>query len=154
METPPAAASENVGRRRDHASRGPFSNSRRVLVRVPYSAMTRIGSVVVPALSRVTRSVVSELELTPVVDGVPTTCVVNFDNLHTLPANSFRRRVTQLGPARMAEACRTLHSRPDSGQALRSASRLISSIILRLITNVIASIGKRPNASRTFQSGV
>ena len=39
-------------------------------------------------------------------------------------------------------------------QAPRSASLLISSIILRLITNVIASMGKRPNASRLFQSGL
>mgnify|MGYP002063288149 CR=1 FL=1 len=71
-----------------------------ILTRDPVA--DRIGSVVVAALTRVTRSVVSELELTPDVDGVPTICVVNFDNLHTLPTNSFRRRVAQLTPARMA----------------------------------------------------
>jgi len=36
--------------------------------------------------------------------------------------------------------------------AWRSASRLISSMIFRLITKVIASSGKRPNARRLFQS--
>ncbi|MFP5331384.1 MAG: type II toxin-antitoxin system PemK/MazF family toxin [Acidimicrobiia bacterium] len=77
-----------------------------ILIRDPVAE--RIGSVVVAALTRVTRGVVSELELTPDSDGVPTACVANFDNLHTLPKDSFRRRVTQLGPARMAEACRTL----------------------------------------------
>lgn len=77
-----------------------------ILTRDPVA--DRIGSVVVAALTRVTRGVVSELELTPDSDGVPTACVANFDNLHTLPKDSFRRRVTQLGPARMAEACRTL----------------------------------------------
>jgi mRNA interferase MazF len=77
-----------------------------ILTRDPVA--DRIGSVVVAALTRVTRGLVSELELSPDVDGVPTACVANFDNLHTLPKDSFRRRVTQLGPARMAEACRTL----------------------------------------------
>jgi len=59
-------------------------------------------------LTRVVRGVVAELELTPEADGVPTGCVVNFDNLHTLPRDAFRRLVTRLGAARMAEACRTL----------------------------------------------
>lgn len=77
-----------------------------ILTRDPVA--DRIGSVVVAPLTRVTRNLVSELELSPEVDGVPTECVVNFDNLHTLPREVFRRRVTQLGPARMAEACRAL----------------------------------------------
>lgn len=77
-----------------------------VLTRDPVAE--RIGSVVVAALTRVTRGLVSEMELTPEADGVPTPCVVNFDNLHTLSRDSFRRRVTRLGPARLAEACRTL----------------------------------------------
>ena len=68
----------------------------------------RIGSVVVAALTRIRRGVVSELELTPETDGVPTECVATFDNLHTLPRSSFRRQVAQLGPVRMAEACQVL----------------------------------------------
>lgn len=81
---------------------------RPVLILTRDPAADRIGSVVVAAMTRVIRGLVSELELTPDIDGVPTECVVNFDNLHTLPRASFRRRVTQLEPARMAEACRTL----------------------------------------------
>jgi mRNA interferase MazF len=77
-----------------------------VLTRDPVA--DRIGSVVVAALTRVRRGVVSELELTPEIDGVPTDCVTNFDNLHTLPQESFRRRVATLSPGRMAEACRVL----------------------------------------------
>lgn len=77
-----------------------------ILTRDPVA--DRIGSVVVAALTRVVRGLVSELELTPDIDGVPTECVVNFDNLHTLRRESLRRRVTQLGSPRMAEACRTL----------------------------------------------
>lgn len=77
-----------------------------ILTRDPVA--DRIGSVVVAALTRAKRSVVSELDLTPDTDGVPTECVANFDNLHTLPRESFRRRVTQLGTVRMAQACRVL----------------------------------------------
>jgi mRNA interferase MazF len=78
-----------------------------VLTRDPVAG--RIGSVVVAALTRVRRGVVSELELTKA-DGVPTECVVNFDNLHTIPRETLRRRVAALSPARMAEACRTLQA--------------------------------------------
>jgi mRNA interferase MazF len=80
---------------------------RPVLVLTRNPVADRIGSVVVAALTRTRRELVSELDLTPR-DGVPTACVVNFDNLHTLPREVFRRRVTTLSSARMALACRTL----------------------------------------------
>jgi mRNA interferase MazF len=67
-----------------------------------------IGSVVVAALTRTRRGLVSELLLTRANDGVPSDCVVNFDNLHTVPRSSFRRPITQLSATRMAQACRTL----------------------------------------------
>lgn len=78
-----------------------------VLTRDPVAG--RIGSVVVAALTRTRRGLVSELELTKA-DGVPTESVVNFDNLHTIPRGTFRRKVTTLPAARMAEACRTLQA--------------------------------------------
>jgi mRNA interferase MazF len=62
----------------------------------------------VAAITRTERGLVSELRLTPDRDGVPTECVVNFDNLHTLPRGVFRRKVTKLGPATLAESCRVL----------------------------------------------
>jgi mRNA interferase MazF len=77
-----------------------------VLTRDPVA--DRIGSVVVAALTRTRRGLVSELELTAPDDGVPSDCVVNFDNVHTISRQTFRRRVTSLSPARMAQACRTL----------------------------------------------
>jgi mRNA interferase MazF len=77
-----------------------------VLTRDPVA--DRIGSVVVAALTRTTRGLVSELILTAKDDGVPSDCVVNFDNLHTLPRSTFRRQVTGLSERRMAQACRTL----------------------------------------------
>jgi mRNA interferase MazF len=81
---------------------------RPVLILTRDQVAGRIGSVVVAALTRVTRGLVSELALTPDDDGVPSPCVANFDNLYTLPRESLRRRVTSLGPLRMAEACRVL----------------------------------------------
>jgi len=77
-----------------------------VLTRDPIAG--RIQAVVVAALTRTQRKLVSELQLTAVGDGLPTDCVVNFDNVHTVPRSAFRRRVTLLSEVRMAEACRTL----------------------------------------------
>jgi mRNA interferase MazF len=77
-----------------------------VLTRDPVAE--RIGSVVVAALTRTRRDLVSEVDLTAARDGVPTDCVVNFDNVHTVPRTAFRRRIATLTPARMAEACRAL----------------------------------------------
>ena len=61
-----------------------------VLTRDPVA--DRIGAVVVAALTRTRRGLASELVLTPC-DGVPTDSVVNFDNIHTIPRDTFRRRV-------------------------------------------------------------
>ena len=77
-----------------------------VLTRDPIA--DRIGSVVVAALTRTVRGLVSELELTAAGDGVPSDCVVNFDNIHTISRASLRRRIVQLKPPRMAEACQRL----------------------------------------------
>ena len=77
-----------------------------VLTRDPVA--DRVGSIVVAALTRTRRGLVSELELTPAADGVPTPCVVNFDNVHTLPRGLFRRQVSSLAAPRMAQACRVL----------------------------------------------
>lgn len=77
-----------------------------VLTRDPVA--DRVGAVVVAALTRTRRGLVSELVLTAAEDGVPSDCVVNFDNVHTLPRSTFRRQVVQLSARRMAQACRTL----------------------------------------------
>ena len=78
-----------------------------ILTRDPVA--DRIQAVVVAALTRTKRHLVSELELTAAGDDVPTDCVVNFDNLHTLPRSVFRRRVSTLAPKRMAQACGVLN---------------------------------------------
>jgi mRNA interferase MazF len=77
-----------------------------ILTRDPVA--DRIQSVVVAALTRTQRDLVSELALTAVDDGLPTDCVVNFDNVHTVPRESLRRRITALSDLRMGQACRVL----------------------------------------------
>lgn len=77
-----------------------------VLTRDPVA--DRSGAVTVAALTRTRRGLISELPLTADRDGVPTDCVVNFDNLHTIPRAAFRRPITALTGLRMEEACRTL----------------------------------------------
>ena len=77
-----------------------------VLTRDPVA--DQIASVVVAALTRTTRGLVSELALTATADLVPSDCVVNFDNLHTVPRSSFRRLIVELSPPRLAEACQKL----------------------------------------------
>lgn len=77
-----------------------------VLTRDPVA--DRVGSVVVAALTRTVRGLVSELKLSASLDGVPSDCVVNFDNLHTIPRDAFRSHLTTLSPARLAESCQVL----------------------------------------------
>jgi len=77
-----------------------------VLTRDPVA--DRIQAVVVAALTRTRRDLVSELPLTAVDDGLPTDCVVNFDNVHTIARSAFRRRIASLSDVRMTQACRVL----------------------------------------------
>lgn len=77
-----------------------------VLTRDPVA--DRIQSVVVAALTRTRRELTSELVLTAIDDDVPTDCVINFDNMHTIPRDAFRRRIASLSDVRMSQACRRL----------------------------------------------
>ncbi|HJL89425.1 MAG TPA: type II toxin-antitoxin system PemK/MazF family toxin [Acidimicrobiales bacterium] len=79
-----------------------------VLTRDPVA--DRIGHVVVALLTRTRRGLISELPLRADIDGLPTDCVVNFDNIHTIARDTFRRRVTTLSDARMKQACWTLEA--------------------------------------------
>jgi len=84
------------------------SGDRPVLVLTRDPVADRIQSVVVAALTRTRRDLVSELVLTAIDDGLPTDCVVNFDNIHTVPRAAFRRQIASLSDARMGQACRAL----------------------------------------------
>lgn len=73
-----------------------------VLTRDPVA--DRIGAVVVAACTRRIRGLRSELPLDEA-DGMPETCVASFDNLHTVERTLLRRRITQLSPTRLDQAC-------------------------------------------------
>ena len=77
-----------------------------ILTRDPVAA--RIGSIVVALITRTHRGLVSELELTQGDDGVPSDCVINFDNLHTIDRDKFRRNVVMLRPSRLIQVCQRL----------------------------------------------
>lgn len=79
-----------------------------VLTRDPVA--DRVQGFVVAGLTRTRRGSVSELDLTAATDGVPTDCAVNLDTIHTIGRAQFRRLVTTLPAARLAQACRTLRN--------------------------------------------
>ena len=79
-----------------------------ILTRDPIA--DRIGAIVVAALTRTRRGLISELELTSADDHLPSDGVINFDNIHTLPRTAFRRKITRLSPTRQHQACRTLRA--------------------------------------------
>jgi len=89
-------------------ARVPGGGDRPVLVLTRDPVADRIGSVVVAQMTRTVRGLVSELVLTKRADGVPSDCVVSFDNIQTIPRASFRRRVTRLSDARLAQACQVM----------------------------------------------
>ncbi len=76
-----------------------------VLTRDPVA--DRVSAVVVASCTRTVRGLLSELPLGPE-DGMPDTCVVSFDNIHTLRRDAFRRPITRLSAVKMGEACRAL----------------------------------------------
>ena len=84
-----------------------------VLTRDPVA--DRIGSVVMVALTRTRRGLASELTSTAAEDSVSTERVANFDNIHTIPRDSFRRKVIKLRHARLIEACRRLRNATGRG---------------------------------------
>ena len=92
-------------RRGDVWFAGTPGGDRPVLVLTRDPVVDRMSSIVVAALTRTRRQLTSELYLAPDIDGVPSPCVVNFDNLHTLPLTAFRHRVTTLSKHRMVQAC-------------------------------------------------
>lgn len=79
-------------------------DDRPVLVLTRDPVADRIDATVVAHLTTTIRGLTSELRLGPA-DGLRRECVVSFDNLHTLPRSSFRRRVAVLSKSRLDEAC-------------------------------------------------
>jgi mRNA interferase MazF len=91
--------------------------NRPVLVLTETQSPIASDSVVVAAIARTVRGLVFELELTATDDGVPTDCVVNFDNVHTIPRDAIGRQSSSsnsrssLKPATPARRHRMLRRR-------------------------------------------
>jgi mRNA interferase MazF len=57
-------------------------------------------NITIAEITRVVRKLPSEVPLTRA-DGMPSDCVINTDNLHTIPKDRLRERITILGDDRL-----------------------------------------------------
>ena len=73
----------------------------RPVVIVPRNeSLQRRSNVTIAEVTRLVRSLPSEVLLTRD-EGMPVDCVINTDNLHTIPAERLRRRIMELSGERL-----------------------------------------------------
>ena len=86
--------------------------------RRPFLIMTRsaaipvLNSVLAAPVTRTIRGIPTELRLGPD-DGMPTDCVVSFDNLRVVPKAYLVDQICALRPPRLAEACAAVQAAID-----------------------------------------
>jgi mRNA interferase MazF len=85
----------------------PDEKRRPALVLTRDEAIPAMRRVVVACLTTKIREIPIEVRLGPE-DGLPRECVVNFDNLKTIPCSVLTEPITTLSGSRMHEACRAL----------------------------------------------
>ncbi len=88
-------------------SESPEWARRPVLVLTREAVAGRLSSVLAALVTTVQREIPTEVALDED-DGMPRPCVVNLDNVATVPVAYLTERVTRLGPDRMQETCRAL----------------------------------------------
>lgn len=71
------------------------------------AAIPVLNAVLVVLATRTIRGLPTEVRLGPE-DGMPSDCVLNFDNVLTVPKALLIERITRLPPARVAELCAAL----------------------------------------------
>jgi mRNA interferase MazF len=76
---------------------------RPILLLTRGSAILFLTGITVAPLTTVIRDIPAEVVLTPEDDGVPEICVVNTDNIQTVPKENLGAFITRLSPARMRE---------------------------------------------------
>lgn len=96
-----------VGRGEVWWSESPDWGRRPVLVLTRDQVAGRLSSVLAALITTVPRTIPTEVDLDEA-DGMPRACVVNLDNITTVPAVYLTERVTRLGPERMGDVCRAL----------------------------------------------
>ena len=67
----------------------------------------RQGNLIIAEVTRVVRSLPSEVPLS-VSDGMPVDCVINANNLHTIPRQRLRQLITTLSDERLFQLVRAL----------------------------------------------
>ena len=72
-----------------------------------HEGLDRRHNVTIAEITRTVRGFPGEVPLTPA-DGMPVACVVNADNLHTLPKDRLRQRITSLLAERLFSLDRAL----------------------------------------------
>jgi mRNA interferase MazF len=68
------------------------------------AAIPVLNAVLIAPATRTIREIPTEVRLGPA-DGMPTDCVLAFDNLLTVPKSLLVRRITRISDARVAELC-------------------------------------------------
>ena len=82
-----------------------FSDKRRpALVLTRDAAIPLLHSVIVAPATRTARGIPTEILLSQA-DGMPSECVLSFDNLQVVHKSMLKRRITALSPARLEQAC-------------------------------------------------
>ena len=80
---------------------------RPVLILTRDSAIAVLHSVTVAPITSTIRNIPTEIVLTEA-DGLPSTCVANFDNIQTVPKGNIGDRIAQLPRRKMKEAAAAL----------------------------------------------
>lgn len=88
-------------------SESPDWGRRPVLVLTREAVAGRLSAVLAALVTTVRRDIPTEVALDET-DGLPKPCVVNLDNVATVPVGLLSERITLLRPDRMHEACRAL----------------------------------------------
>lgn len=71
---------------------------RPVVVLSRNDVLARRRNVTIAEVTRVVRGMPCEVSISAA-DGMPASCVINTDNLHTIPKDRLRRQITSLSPA-------------------------------------------------------
>ena len=80
---------------------------RPVLVLTRDAVISRLNDVTVVAITTTVRNLDSEVRLTPA-DGMPTECVINCDQMQTLPRHKIGDRLTMIGVDKLDEVERAV----------------------------------------------
>jgi mRNA interferase MazF len=87
----------------------PDAGRRPACVLTRQAAIGVLNSVLVAPATRTARGIPTEVALTRE-DGMPSDCVLSFDNLTTVPKALLTTRITSLPEARLAELCDALRA--------------------------------------------